>query len=205
MVTVRIVDSCPVFVRGLVEILAGGGIQVGAAEPVPKETSAARFDVTLLDPMMAEGVALDEFVVEASKEAPVLLVVDEHLVSTLGRLVGVGAAGVVSRRASADAMLEAVRAVAAGDRYPAPPADVAPTEDGTDSALSAREHQVLRHIAGGLTHRQVARTLGISQHTVDTYVKRIRVKLGVGNKAELTRAAMSGSPLEPFGGVLPVD
>jgi DNA-binding CsgD family transcriptional regulator len=56
--------------------------------------------------------------------------------------------------------------------------------------LSEREEQVLRQISRGLTHRQVAIHLGISRHTVDTYVKRIRSKLGVGNKAELTRAAM---------------
>ncbi|GIJ62242.1 response regulator transcription factor [Virgisporangium aurantiacum] len=59
------------------------------------------------------------------------------------------------------------------------------------SVLSAREEQVLTQISCGLTHTQVARRLGISAHTVDTYVKRIRSKLGAGNKAELTRAAVS--------------
>jgi len=43
-----------------------------------------------------------------------------------------------------------------------------------------------------LTHGQIATQLGISPHTVDTYVKRIRAKLGVGNKAELTRVALAG-------------
>ncbi|HEX5118010.1 MAG TPA: helix-turn-helix transcriptional regulator [Pseudonocardiaceae bacterium] len=50
---------------------------------------------------------------------------------------------------------------------------------------------MLRHIAAGLTHGQVANRIGISHHTVDTYVKRIRVKLGVGNKAQLVRAALT--------------
>ncbi|HWH00130.1 MAG TPA: helix-turn-helix transcriptional regulator [Pilimelia sp.] len=57
-------------------------------------------------------------------------------------------------------------------------------------ALSGRERQVLGCIANGFTHHQTARKLGISPHTVDTYIKRIRGKLGVGNKAELTRAAV---------------
>ncbi|MEV6796561.1 LuxR C-terminal-related transcriptional regulator [Streptomyces sp. NPDC051320] len=57
--------------------------------------------------------------------------------------------------------------------------------------LSQREQQCLDFIAAGLTHGQTARRLGISQHTVDTYVKRIRSKLGVGNKAELARLALS--------------
>jgi DNA-binding NarL/FixJ family response regulator len=56
--------------------------------------------------------------------------------------------------------------------------------------LSARESQVLTHIAHGLTHSQIASRLRISPHTVDTYVKRIRAKLGIGNKAELTRFAL---------------
>jgi len=58
--------------------------------------------------------------------------------------------------------------------------------------LSGRELQVLRQISRGLTHGQIATRLGISPHTVDTYVKRIRAKLGVGNKAELTRIALDG-------------
>jgi DNA-binding CsgD family transcriptional regulator len=55
--------------------------------------------------------------------------------------------------------------------------------------LSERERQVLTCIGTGYTHDQTARRLGISPHTVDTYVKRIRGKLGIGNKAELARAA----------------
>jgi DNA-binding CsgD family transcriptional regulator len=59
------------------------------------------------------------------------------------------------------------------------------------SALSGREATVLRFVARGLTHEQIGRRMGISRHTVDTYVKRVRAKLGVGNKAELTRAALA--------------
>jgi DNA-binding CsgD family transcriptional regulator len=57
--------------------------------------------------------------------------------------------------------------------------------------LSPRENEVLRQVAAGLTHAQVATRLGISRHTVDTYVKRIRSRMDLGNKAELTRAAMA--------------
>ncbi|MFE4577312.1 response regulator transcription factor [Streptomyces chartreusis] len=60
----------------------------------------------------------------------------------------------------------------------------------TAPRLSPREQEVLRQIATGMTHSQVAYRIGISQHTVDTYVKRIRAKLGVGNKAQLVRAAI---------------
>jgi DNA-binding NarL/FixJ family response regulator len=60
-------------------------------------------------------------------------------------------------------------------------------------ALSAREEETLDLIARGFTHNQVATRLGVSSATVNTYVERIRAKLQVGNKAELTRAALERS------------
>ncbi|MFF7635731.1 response regulator transcription factor [Kitasatospora sp. NPDC008050] len=62
---------------------------------------------------------------------------------------------------------------------------------GAAAELSAREQQVLRLLADGFTHDQAARRMGVSRHTVDTYVKRARAKLGLGNKADLVRAAMA--------------
>jgi DNA-binding CsgD family transcriptional regulator len=56
--------------------------------------------------------------------------------------------------------------------------------------LSLRELQVLRHIAAGLTYRGTARRLGISVHTVDNYIRRIRAKNGVHTQAELIRLAL---------------
>lgn len=55
--------------------------------------------------------------------------------------------------------------------------------------LSRREQEVIGLLTNGCTHAQIARRLEISQHTVDTYVKRLRAKLGPGNKAHLVTAA----------------
>lgn len=56
--------------------------------------------------------------------------------------------------------------------------------------LSQRETLVLALVGDGYTRDQIARRIGISKHTVDTYLRRIRSKLSLGNKAELARAAM---------------
>jgi DNA-binding NarL/FixJ family response regulator len=58
------------------------------------------------------------------------------------------------------------------------------------SALARRELETLRWIAAGLTHGQIARRMDLTEATVSTYVKRIRSKLNVGNKADLTRKAI---------------
>ncbi|MBO4159891.1 helix-turn-helix transcriptional regulator [Micromonospora antibiotica] len=60
--------------------------------------------------------------------------------------------------------------------------------------LSQREREVLDCIANGLTHNQTAARLRVSVHTVNTYVKRLKAKLGHGNKAFLTRAALASQP-----------
>ncbi|MEU3887712.1 LuxR C-terminal-related transcriptional regulator [Streptomyces sp. NPDC029041] len=94
-----------------------------------------------------------------------------------------GFAGHLSERCTAAELVAAIRDAAAPDT-PVPP-------DKGGFPLSARERQVLRLIADGYTHDQTARRLGLSPHTINTYVKRAKGKLGLGNKAELTRAALT--------------
>ncbi|TDB92294.1 response regulator transcription factor [Micromonospora fluostatini] len=58
------------------------------------------------------------------------------------------------------------------------------------ASLGPREVETLRCIAQGLTHRQAAHRLGVTEQTVNTYAKRLRRKLGAANKAELTQRAV---------------
>jgi DNA-binding NarL/FixJ family response regulator len=120
-------------------------------------------------------------------------------------------AGVVGRIApdvSEAEFVGAVRTVATGEPYlslattrwrPVGVAEVrAPVPE---VPLSPRERQVLALIAQGLTHHQIARRMDIAKATVDTYVERIRAKLRLGNKAELTIAAVNlAVPAMPFAG-----
>jgi DNA-binding NarL/FixJ family response regulator len=99
-----------------------------------------------------------------------------------------GASLVLSKAAPGDVLVDGIRAVITG---PSARRAEQPHPAG-QQALSDREKDVLLRISQGLTHGQIATRLGISRHTVDTYVKRIRAKLGAGNKAELTRAALLG-------------
>ena len=107
-----------------------------------------------------------------------------------------GARGYLTKHASGDVLVAAVRSVAAGEPVVQGPLSsvrlitrtgpVAPRE-----VLSEREQQALAYIARGFTHQQTATRMGVSKATVDTYVARIRTKLRVGNKAELALAALS--------------
>ncbi|MGW2559795.1 response regulator transcription factor [Streptomyces sp. NPDC001514] len=66
-----------------------------------------------------------------------------------------------------------------------------PSTEAPAPVLAPREQETLRHIAAGRTYLQTARHMGLSKHTVDAYLRRIRAKLNINSTAELTRLAIS--------------
>ena len=103
----------------------------------------------------------------------------------------IGVSGVVLKTRSADALVEALERVAAGER-------IGLDDDGGGHGLptravelSDRESEVLALIAQGLTNAEIARELYLSVETVKTYVKRLYAKLEVHNRAQAAVAASS--------------
>jgi len=100
-------------------------------------------------------------------------------------LVAAGARAVIADERE---LAAATEAVLAGGSYLSPA--VLPRVDAAAPApLGPREVETLRYLAAGLTHRQAAQRLHVTEQTVNTYAKRLRRKLGAANKAELTRKA----------------
>jgi DNA-binding NarL/FixJ family response regulator len=60
--------------------------------------------------------------------------------------------------------------------------------------LSVRERQVIQHVAGGLSNREIAEALELSPHTVKNYLFRIFDKLGVSSRTELLYLTMNNAP-----------
>ncbi|MFE7301298.1 helix-turn-helix transcriptional regulator [Streptomyces sp. NPDC057579] len=67
-------------------------------------------------------------------------------------------------------------------------------------SLSDREREVLACVLDGHTYTSAARLLGLSPHTVDTYMRRIRAKAGVTQRVQLLRLAMTDALGEGRGG-----
>ncbi|MFC0527559.1 helix-turn-helix transcriptional regulator [Phytohabitans kaempferiae] len=193
MIRIDVLASSPIFLVGLVHTLTDAGIKVVAARTSPDEEPSWLADAVLIDVDALPSHSDLDPITEAARSTAVLVLHDAP--AEAAAFFRAGASGVISRRESGERIVRAVRAITSGTRvcpeeWNGPPA-VERTEL-PDHHLSEREEQVLGQISRGLTHGQIATRLGISPHTVDTYVKRIRAKLGVGNKAELTRAALLG-------------
>jgi DNA-binding NarL/FixJ family response regulator len=113
------------------------------------------------------------------------------------RALKAGAAGYVVKRSAAKEVVEAIRAVHAGQRYLSPRVADVVLDDYTDekqddplSRLSAREREVLQLLAEGRTGAQIAERLSLSQKTVETYRARLVEKLGIRDLAGLVRFAI---------------
>jgi DNA-binding NarL/FixJ family response regulator len=63
--------------------------------------------------------------------------------------------------------------------------------------LSEREAEVVRSLAEGLTNREIAERMGLSQHTIKNYLFRIFDKLGVSNRIELLFMTLSQATAAP--------
>jgi DNA-binding NarL/FixJ family response regulator len=193
VIRIDLLVSAPIFLLGLVETLNHSGVKIVSVRSSPDEDPYWLADAVIIDvDCLSPSDELRQIAAAARNTA--VLVLDNDLVANPAYLQA-GASGVISKRAPAERLVAAVRAVTSGGSVDHDAGDGLPAVERSEPAaqhLSEREEQVLRQISCGLTHSQIATRLGISPHTVDTYVKRIRAKLGAGNKAELTRAALLG-------------
>lgn len=114
-----------------------------------------------------------------------------------------GALGFLSKRSAPEALIEAVTAVAKGQRYIDP--DIAhklavADLDGPGKTplerLSEREFEVFIRLAKGDTVAKIAADLKLSGSTVGTHLYKIKQKLGVGNQSELTLIAIRHALIE---------
>ncbi|WP_203819710.1 helix-turn-helix transcriptional regulator [Paractinoplanes ferrugineus] len=192
MITCDVIDSSPIFLSGLTRVLQEAGIEVLSAETSLGDQPCRSAQVLLIDAIVVRPPGSAARLNRETAGRGVLIMYSEAPDPSLSELCGVY--GLVSKSEPGPVLIEAVREVAC--RRPWPPvhtigtAPAAAVRTLPGQPLSEREEQVLSQISHGLTHNQIATRLGISPHTVDTYVRRIRAKLDAGNKAELTRAAL---------------
>jgi DNA-binding NarL/FixJ family response regulator len=200
VLTVAIVDDQPVSRAGMEKLVSDDPalevvVSVDTVDELP-ETGPWAYHIVIVDlPPRTNDPTLAIITKVAGIGRPLVCSSWEQP-PTLMATMRAGARGCITRHTERADVHDAVRIVAQGGLYLCPElvdrfqAELARPADEDPSGLAPREIETLRWIALGFTHAQIATRMGLSQATVNTYAKRIRAKLNVSNKAELTRMAI---------------
>lgn len=201
-----VVDDHPIWREAVARDLADDGFDVVATADgvasAKRRAAAVQPDVVVMDMRLTDGdgaqATSEVLAVAPGSRILVLSASDEH--DDVLEAVKAGALGYLVKSASKQELAEAVRATAKGRAVFTPGLAglvlgeyrrIARDSPGpAEPTLTDRETEVLRHVAKGLTAKQIASRLSLSHRTVENHVQATFRKLQIGNRVELARYAI---------------
>lgn len=193
-----VADDHEVIRTGLAALLAGADIEIIAEAATGKEAvkqaEKHKPDVVLLDIRMPDGDGLATLEKLRAKvpECRVVMLSTYDNPTYIARAVALGASDYVLKGASREDLIATIRAAAAGEspsrsgelKRVAGAMKVRQLIDDDDVPLTQRETQVLRHVALGLSNKEIGRSLEISVETVKEHVQNILRKIAVSDRTQ---------------------
>ena len=178
MIRVLLNVSSPAMTAGLRALLSSGGT------------------IKVLDDSLEDGIEADVIITSASmnlsgenESAGILFLSDSQPnVEELKRIYPVW--GVLPAESSPEELIAAIHALSQGLIVGTSTLLFEPAENTERSPLTERESEVLGLLARGMANKQIAVSLGISEHTVKFHVSSIYTKLDVTNRAEAVREGL---------------
>ncbi len=200
-VKVLIADDHEVVRSGLISLLSGSDVEIVAEATNGKEAvnlaQETNPDVVLLDIRMPvqDGLSALESLRSVMPDLPIVMLSTYDNPTYMARALALGANDYLLKGSPRAELVASIKAVAAGE--PAPPSEhmqrivgametTQPIQED-DLSLTKRETQVLRHIALGLSNKEIGRSLTISIETVKEHVQNILRKI---NATDRTQAAV---------------
>ena len=199
MIRVLIVDDHPIVREGVTAVLERERDidVVGAADSVDEGLRLAaklRPDIVLLDLKLPDVRDVDSVTSFAGEGRGIVVFTAYDADDAVFRAIRGGARGYLLKGSPAAEIAQAIRQVHAGESYLTPRiasklVDGFAQPHGRTGLLSVRERGVLRLVAAGLSNKQIAKTLSISERTVKFHVTAIFNKLGAENRAQAVALA----------------
>ena len=151
-----------------------------------------RPDVTVLGLRLPDSCTIDDldnYFVE-NRKAKIIVFAEHAGDAEISKALKKGALGYVCKDVEPLDLINAIRTVNAGKRYI--PADVAAilSESYGREELTPSESNVLRMIVGGMSNKEIAFALDVSENTVKTHAKNIFEKLGVSDRTSAATTAI---------------
>lgn len=198
-IKVVIVDDHEVVRTGIVSLFDGSEVKVvgqaaGGAQAM-KLVKDKKPDVVLLDIRMPDGDGLNtlEQLRQASPNVRVVMLSTFDNPTYVARANAMGASDYLLKGSSRNELLGAIRAVAAGEapssygemrRVAGAMASRQKQEDVLEVSLTQRETQVLRHLALGLSNKEIGHSLSISIETVKEHVQHLLRKIDATDRTQ---------------------
>lgn len=193
-----VVDDHEVIRTGLASLVEGADVQVVATASSGAEALELarqhRPDVVLLDVRMADGdgLATLEELRQAVPGTRVVILSTYDNPTYIARANALGASDYLLKGSSRDQVLGAITAVASGEapsnfgemRKVAGTMATRQKEPDSDVALTQRETQVLRHLALGLSNKEIGQSLSISIETVKEHVQHLLRKIHATDRTQ---------------------
>jgi len=198
---ILLVDDHAVVRAGVSRLLAnevnGSVIEARSSEEALDACRRVRLDLVILDLNLpgSSGLELLRRLLQFDKSTRILVLSMHSEPVYAARALQAGAQGYISKNASAEELVEAVRQVAKGERYIEPEIAVKlavgkfSRTDPLDQ-LTTREIDILRLLGEGNTYTQIAAALGVSYKTVANASSVIKEKLAVETTADLIRLSV---------------
>ena len=151
-----------------------------------------RPDIAVVDLVLPEkdGAEVCEAIRADVPRARILIVSSSSASEHVHRALKAGAQGYLLKDASPAALLSAIRDVLAGLRVVPPGVAQSLAERAYQSDLSPRELEVVQLVVNGLSNKQIADRLGLTEATVKTHLTHIFEKLGVEDRTQAAMAAV---------------
>ena len=191
------VDDHPLLREGIAAMINSQSDMTLVAQAATGGESILKFrehvpDVTLMDLRLPDMSGIDALIAIRTEQpdARVIMLTTFEGDVEIQRALQAGARGYLLKSMPPDEIVDAIRQVHAGKKRV--PAEVAAhlAEHLSDEALTEREIDVLRHLAGGNRNKDIAERLFISEETVKVHVKHIMEKLGASDRTQAVAIAV---------------